>query len=262
MRRDVAGGAGIGVVVPDAADPLAALEDGDVLVPGAAQHGDGADAAEAAAHDGDRGRCRRCPFWWGAPLTTPRVVRAGAPLPGQAPPATKDWRRQSWMTTLLPAPPSRTSTPGPPSRTSSFGVAAQRVGARAADEHVGAVAAVGLQADGVGRQPGRLDDVVAAQRVDRQGVQGRLGVRDADRRGQARDGRAAGGAAGHDHVGAVGGVHDHLVLGAVAGRPADGPGQVGVDRGQVGAGDVVDRQLVGPAERVEVDRARRHRGPW
>ena len=54
VRGDVAGGAGIGVVVPDAADPLAALEDGDVLVAGAAQHGDGADAAEAAADDGDR----------------------------------------------------------------------------------------------------------------------------------------------------------------------------------------------------------------
>jgi hypothetical protein len=41
-------------VVPDAADPLAALEDGDVLVPGAAQHGDGADAAEPASDDRDR----------------------------------------------------------------------------------------------------------------------------------------------------------------------------------------------------------------
>ncbi len=56
MRRDVAGGPGIRVVVPDAADPLAALEDGDVLVAGAAQHDDGADAAEAAADDGDRRR--------------------------------------------------------------------------------------------------------------------------------------------------------------------------------------------------------------
>jgi hypothetical protein len=40
--------------MPDPADPLAALEDGDVVVAGAAEHGDGADAAETAAHDRDR----------------------------------------------------------------------------------------------------------------------------------------------------------------------------------------------------------------
>ena len=53
VRGDVAGGAGIGVVVPDAADPLAALEDRDVVVAGAAQHHGRADAAEAAADHGD-----------------------------------------------------------------------------------------------------------------------------------------------------------------------------------------------------------------
>ena len=52
---DVAGGAGVGVVLPDAADPLALLEDGDVLVALAPQHRGGADAAEAAADDRDRG---------------------------------------------------------------------------------------------------------------------------------------------------------------------------------------------------------------
>jgi hypothetical protein len=45
----------VGVVVPDAPDPLAALEDGDVVVAGALQHGHRADAAEASADDGDRG---------------------------------------------------------------------------------------------------------------------------------------------------------------------------------------------------------------
>jgi hypothetical protein len=56
VRRDIAGGAGVGVVVPDAADALAALEDRDVLVARAAQQRDRADAAEAAADDGDRWR--------------------------------------------------------------------------------------------------------------------------------------------------------------------------------------------------------------
>jgi hypothetical protein len=40
--------------MPDAADALAALEDGDVVVAGAVQHGDGADASEAPTDDGDR----------------------------------------------------------------------------------------------------------------------------------------------------------------------------------------------------------------
>ena len=46
---------GVGVRLPDAADPLALLEDGDVLVALALQHHGGADAAEAAADDRDRG---------------------------------------------------------------------------------------------------------------------------------------------------------------------------------------------------------------
>ena len=62
VRRDVAGGAGIGVVVPDATDALAALEHRHVLVAGPAQHHRRADAAEAAADDGDRPR----PGWTGA----------------------------------------------------------------------------------------------------------------------------------------------------------------------------------------------------
>ena len=53
MGGDVAGGARVGVVLPDAADPLALLEDGDVLVALALQHRRGADAAEAAADDRD-----------------------------------------------------------------------------------------------------------------------------------------------------------------------------------------------------------------
>src|SRR5207249_3660721 len=53
---DVAGGSRIRVVVPDAADPLATLEHGHVVVSRAVQHHHRADAPEAAADDGDRGR--------------------------------------------------------------------------------------------------------------------------------------------------------------------------------------------------------------
>jgi hypothetical protein len=56
VRGHVAGGAGIGVVVPRAADALAAVEDGHVVVAGAAQHDGGGDAAEARADDSDRSR--------------------------------------------------------------------------------------------------------------------------------------------------------------------------------------------------------------
>src|SRR3954454_7476930 len=55
VRGHVAGGAGVRVVVPDAADALAPLEDRDVLVAGAPQHHDRADTGEAAADDCDRG---------------------------------------------------------------------------------------------------------------------------------------------------------------------------------------------------------------
>jgi hypothetical protein len=52
----VAGGARIGVVVPHAPDPVAALEDRHVLMAGAAQHHGCPDAAEAAADNGDGAR--------------------------------------------------------------------------------------------------------------------------------------------------------------------------------------------------------------
>ena len=124
---------------------------------------------------------RRWPLWWGAPLTTPRVVRAGGRDVG-GPRRETDVGAASVLDDDVAAGAAVEDVEaGAAEQDVVVRVAAQRVGARAADEHVGAVAAVGLQADGVGRQPGRLDDVVAAQRVDRQRVLGRLGVRDADR---------------------------------------------------------------------------------
>ena len=65
------------------------------------------------------------------------------------------------------------------------------------------------------------------------------------RRGVAADG---------DRVVAVGAVDDDAVGLAVAGAAAGCAGEVGVDVADVGAGEVVDGDRVGAAERVEVDR--------
>ena len=57
-----------------------------------------------------------------------------------------------------------------------------------------------------------------------------------------------------DDVVAVGAVDDHRVGRRVAGGAADRAGEIDVDLRHVGAGEVVDRDGVGAAERVEVDR--------
>ena len=59
VRGHVAGDARIGVEVPDAADPVAALEDRHVVVALPAEHHGRADPAEAAAHDGHRRHVRK-----------------------------------------------------------------------------------------------------------------------------------------------------------------------------------------------------------
>lgn len=53
MGRGVAGGAGIGVVAPDAADALGLLEDGEGGEARLAQPDGETDAAESASDDGD-----------------------------------------------------------------------------------------------------------------------------------------------------------------------------------------------------------------
>src|ERR1700710_722845 len=82
MRRDVAGGTGIGVVVPDAADPLAPLQEPDVVIAGAVEHPPRTDPAEATPDDGDRRRpaprtsvsVRRLGRSHAAETTTPRLT--------------------------------------------------------------------------------------------------------------------------------------------------------------------------------------------
>src|ERR1700737_98645 len=61
VRGNVARGAGIGVVVPNPADPLAALEDRDVVVARLVQHHGRADTAEPPADNGDRARPAAAP---------------------------------------------------------------------------------------------------------------------------------------------------------------------------------------------------------
>ena len=84
VRGDVAGRAGIGVVVPHAADSLAALEHGHVVVPGPAQHHDRGDTGKAASDHRDRAPAGACaaavPGLDGAHgIETTRYERGGRP---------------------------------------------------------------------------------------------------------------------------------------------------------------------------------------
>jgi len=62
----------------------------------------------------------------------------------------------------------------------------------------------------------------------------------------------AGAARRGDRVGTLGADDDHPVGAAVVSGAA-WPGEVGLDRRHVGAGEIADGQLVGPAQRVGVD---------
>ena len=70
---------------------------------------------------------------------------------------------------LLPGPPSRMSSPAADQHVVSC-AAGQRVVAGAADQHVVAVAAIGGEQHA--RQPGCLDDVVAAEAIDDDAIVG------------------------------------------------------------------------------------------
>src|SRR5262249_52336161 len=114
-------------------------------------------------------------------------------------------------------------------------------------------AAVERQLDDVRRERGGTDRVVAAQGFDGQRVVGHLGAADAHE-GRQPDHRVAGPAAEHrDGVVAVGAADGDRVRRAVAGRAADGRGQVDVHLRHVGAGQVVDGGGVRPAQGVDGD---------
>src|SRR5262245_5117677 len=129
------------------------------------------------------------------------------------------------------------------------GFAVERVVAIAADQNVVAIAAVGGQLDRAREQPRGLDHVVAGPSVDGQPIAGRLGAGDVHLRCQHQHGHAARIAGDEGNVIAAGPLDDHRVGPGEVG----GLGQVQVDLDHVGTAQIVDGDLVGPAEGVEVD---------
>ena len=96
-----------------------------------------------------------------------------------------------------------------------------------------------------------VDDVIAAQGVERQPVIGQLLEEDVDRGLKPEDVDAAGVARRAEHVGAVGAVDRDRVGRAVA--AAVGPAQVEADLRHVGAAQVADDDVVGAAQGAEVN---------
>src|SRR4051812_4772066 len=89
--------------------------------------------------------------------------------------------------------------------------------------------------------------------VDNQPVPVGLGARDVHLGGEADHGDAARIAQGGDRVVPVGAVDDHGIGLAVTRAAPRRGGQVDVERGEVGAGQVVDGDGVGSAQGVDVD---------
>ena len=131
--------------------------------------------------------------------------------------------------------------------------AEDRVGALAAEEGVIAGAAVERQLDDAGRHRGRGDAVVAAVAVDHERVVRAFRVRDVHPGRQAEHRHGGARAEDIDDVVAVGPVVGHDVRRRVARGAADRAREIDVHLGHVGAGEVVHRDRVGAAERVEVD---------
>jgi hypothetical protein len=130
------------------------------------------------------------------------------------------------------------------------GAAGQDVVAGAAEQQVVPRAAIGPQPDGVRREASRIDDVVAGERIDRRCVVAGFGVREVDRGGEAEDAAASRCCRRRGSRRRVGAHDDRPVGLTVAGVAAP---EVGVGGRDVGAGEVVDRDRVGAAERGVVD---------
>src|SRR5262249_30404545 len=110
---------------------------------------------------------------------------------------------------------------------------------------------------------GELDDargkrgggqaVVAVEALDDEGVVGRFGAGDVDRGRESEDGHRVACAEDVDDVVAVRAVDGDDVGGGLAGAAADGAGEADIERGEAGAGEAVDGDVVDAAESVEVD---------
>ena len=143
----------------------------------------------------------------------------------------------------LPSPPISTSSLAPPSIASLPSLPTTMSSPCAGED---------LQGDLAGLEAAGLDDVVAGEAVDDQLVAG-LGVIDGHLRREAEDRDLAAVRGDDGDVVAVGGIDGHRVDLAVTGRAADRGGQVDVDQLDVGAREIADVDVVGPAEGVELD---------
>src|SRR5205823_1506228 len=96
-----------------------------------------------------------------------------------------------------------------------------------------------------------VDDVIAAEAVEGQPVEGRVLVEDGDLGREPDDAQPAGVAGDGEVVGGRGGVDGHridLAVGAPRRRP-----QGQLDPAQVRAGQVVDDDAVGPAQGAQLE---------
>ena len=131
--------------------------------------------------------------------------------------------------------------------------AEDKVVALAAGDLVVAVAAVDREVDLAGLEPGSVDGVVAGKPVDGERVEGALGAGERHLRRQSVDDYARAAAGDGDGVVAGRAVDDHVVRRPVTLAAARRSRQVDVDLLGVGPGEVVDRDGVGAAQRVDLD---------
>ena len=152
-----------------------------------------------------------------------------------------------------PAPMNATSLPRPPMMHVVAVAADQLVVAVAAGDRVVAGATVDRQLDHASGQSRGGDRVVAAGSVDDELVVGSFGALDRHESRQAGHGEAGPGAADLDCIISGGAVDDDGVGLAVAGAAPGRAGEVEVDAGDAGAGQVVDGEGVGAAQGDDVD---------
>jgi hypothetical protein len=155
------------------------------------------------------------------------------------------------MTMLSPGPVERVDA-RPAEKHVVARAAEERVVTGTTDEDVVAVAAVLGEANRVGREPGRLDDVVAGEGTHAHPVVGRLRAGDAHPRGEPEHGRAGRVAGNDDHVVAARAVDDHIVRGTVPYTAVRGWAVARL--GEVRPAEVVNRDRVGTPQCTYVDR--------
>src|SRR5262249_35776597 len=141
-------------------------------------------------------------------------------------------------------------------------VAVDEVVAVAADQTIRAAAAADLivagpavdrQRDHVGEQGRGGDDIVAAAGLDRQAVADAVAVADADECRQADHREVVAGAKYFDRIAAGGARDRHRIQLAIALIGAGDAREVDVDLGGIRPRQVVHRNVVGPAARLDLD---------